>query len=618
MSISNAEFERWLEASGEQRCALFELTFLGAEVGCPSSSQTYKAYLSNGPYVTASTDTPASQIFDECVLELPSFTRRMGEQLDKRSTQSYGDLIIDNADNSRIDWLAMNWDGRRIRQWIGAPWWAFSDFRLVLDGAITDVFDPGGDRIGFKISDKAALLDRPIITTLLGGPDSNADKLAPYAIGNVLTNFTPVLYDLTGTYGMDFRITLVDYSNIVERLDETFDALVYEDRRLLATSGALFITAVDTGADTLTAANHGLFENSRLVVFDVGFGVPGGLTANPVEYWVRNPTTNTFQLAATPGGSVVDITSDPGGNVGYSAKHWTMNYTVGGFWVVGDPSGLITCTFNGLRVGGGSSVMYSPGDLINEVLTSSLTNTPLSSADIDAANFAAVKTLLGVGKQVAYYLTEQTTFAELFDRLMLSVGGWWGFSEAGLLQIGRLDLPAGGSPIYEYIADDVALRSMKLQRRILPRAEVKLLATRNWTVQSTFAGDVSQSDRATFSRPGIEYTGSPTVTDWQSDPTIHLNVARPEPVETYLSAGGQAEATRRAALYQYVTAIWSWQTHQSAYLFRLGSEIYIEHPKFTGNGIVVGLSQRIKGRSEIQIFALLPDVYPTADIPVIA
>ncbi len=625
MSLSLAEKKAWLESSGQQRCALFELTFLGAAVGSPSEAQEYKVYISNGPYATGPLDTPPNQEFEDCVLELPPFTRRMGEQLNGRSTQSYGDLLVANGNivdgqvvytGERSTWLTMNWDGRRIRQWIGAPWWPFDDFILVLDGAIDDVFDPGGSRIGFKISDKAALLDRPIITTLLGGPGPEADKLAPYALGSELINIKPVPYDMAGTHGQEYRISLVDAGGIIEQLLESDHILtVYEDRRPLTSTGA--VTAVNTGTDRATVADHGLFAKNRIRFFSLGFGLPGGLSG-ATDYWVLNPTTNDFQVEASPGGGAIDLTSAPGGDFGYEAFAWTPDYANGGFWLAGNPSGLITCDLNaGLKVYVSTDVMYSPGDIIQQVLTSRLTNTPFTIADIDTANFAAAKSLLaGISVQVSYYLTEQTTFTELFDQLMLSVGGWWGFSREGLLQIGRLDLPVGGSPVYEYIPDDLALRSMKLQRRILPRAEIKLLASRNWTQQTVFAEDVSQDVRAVYSRPGIIYTGTATVLDWRSDPTSHLNVSRPDVAETFLADGGAAEALRRAALYQFVTGVWSFLTHQSAYLFEIGQELSIVHPKYTGNGVVVGISERLKGgRCELQFFAAIVETYPTTQIP---
>lgn len=624
MSVSDAVWQRWLERPNH-RCVLIRLTFLGAVIGSPSASAEYHVHIANMPYVSRATDSLPNQIFEACVVDIPSFTRRMSEQLEGRSTQSAGDLIVSNEytldDNGQVlvagvrdDWKRMVW--LRIEQWLGDPSWPFDDFRQILDGFPT-VYDAGGHKIGFRIGDKGTLLSRPVITTLLGGSGPDADKVAPYLIGNFAANLQPRLYDLTGTFGQEYILSLMDSGGIVEELSDSRGILVFEDRNPL--SGDRTGASVNAGTDTITAsADHGFFENTRLRFSDSGAGLPGGL-AVLTDYWVvaTGLTATEFMVSATPGGSPVNLTSDPGA-FGITYYNWTQA-TVGGmagFWVAGNPSGLITVTTWGLR-GTSGAIRYSPGDLISEALSSDLTNTPLSSSDIDATNFAAVKTMLGVGKQVTYFLRERITFEELFDKLMLTVGGWWGFSRGGLLQIGRLDLPSAGTPAYSFIDDDIEAGSMKLLRLIPPRAQVKLLADVNWTVQTVFAGTVDQSERAIYSKAGVEYLGAPTISSWEDDPTSHRDATYPDAYQTYFpqqNAGTQAEADRLATLFQRPTGIWGFQTHHAAYLLNLGDLIYVEAAAYTGYGIVVGITDRIKGRSEVQFFAQHTEVYPTADI----
>lgn len=69
---------------------------------------------------------------------------------------------------------------------------------------------------------------------------------------------------------------------------------------------------VSAGNDTITEAGHGLPNGTRLQVSNSGGALPGGLSATQT-YFVRDSTANTFKLATTPGGSVVDITSAAGG-----------------------------------------------------------------------------------------------------------------------------------------------------------------------------------------------------------------------------------------------------------------------------------------------------------------
>lgn len=83
----------------------------------------------------------------------------------------------------------------------------------------------------------------------------------------------------------------------------TGDAVVF-------TSGAAAIfgtSAVNTSTDTITVNNHGFFNGDSLFYSAAG-GAIGGLTIFTF-YYVVNKTTNTFQLAATVGGSPINFTS---------------------------------------------------------------------------------------------------------------------------------------------------------------------------------------------------------------------------------------------------------------------------------------------------------------------
>jgi hypothetical protein len=59
--------------------------------------------------------------------------------------------------------------------------------------------------------------------------------------------------------------------------------------------------------DVVTISSHGYADGDK-IVFQSGY-TPAGLTAN-TTYFVRDKTTNTFKVAATSGGSAIDITAD--------------------------------------------------------------------------------------------------------------------------------------------------------------------------------------------------------------------------------------------------------------------------------------------------------------------
>lgn len=60
------------------------------------------------------------------------------------------------------------------------------------------------------------------------------------------------------------------------------------------------------GANTITCPSHG-YSNTQTIVF-YGDTCPGGLTEGTV-YYVRDATTDTFKVAATSGGSAIDLTT---------------------------------------------------------------------------------------------------------------------------------------------------------------------------------------------------------------------------------------------------------------------------------------------------------------------
>ncbi|MCC7197478.1 DUF2341 domain-containing protein, partial [Candidatus Peregrinibacteria bacterium] len=85
----------------------------------------------------------------------------------------------------------------------------------------------------------------------------------------------------------------------------------------LAYSGNGTYTADDT-TDILTDVSHGLGNKSKVTLSTTGT-FPGNLGAGP--YYVVNATVDTFQLALTPNGSAIDITSTGSGTQSYAASY---------------------------------------------------------------------------------------------------------------------------------------------------------------------------------------------------------------------------------------------------------------------------------------------------------
>ena len=67
--------------------------------------------------------------------------------------------------------------------------------------------------------------------------------------------------------------------------------------------------SVDLTADTVLEPAHGRAADSKIVFY--GDTVPAGLVEGTV-YFVRNPTTDTYQVGATAGGVAINLTGYPG------------------------------------------------------------------------------------------------------------------------------------------------------------------------------------------------------------------------------------------------------------------------------------------------------------------
>jgi len=61
----------------------------------------------------------------------------------------------------------------------------------------------------------------------------------------------------------------------------------------------------------VTYTNHGLAANAE-VVFSTNGALPTGITAG-TTYYVKSPTTNTFNISATPGGAAINTSGSQSG-----------------------------------------------------------------------------------------------------------------------------------------------------------------------------------------------------------------------------------------------------------------------------------------------------------------
>ncbi|EKN98062.1 hypothetical protein Q2295_07290 [Leptospira interrogans] len=87
------------------------------------------------------------------------------------------------------------------------------------------------------------------------------------------------------------------------------------------------ITGIVPTTDRISCTNHGCIEGQL-----VKFSFTGGGVSALVNYYVRNPTTNDFQISSTVTGSILDLTSSQTGemiiNVEYGFGDGSTTYNI--------------------------------------------------------------------------------------------------------------------------------------------------------------------------------------------------------------------------------------------------------------------------------------------------
>lgn len=83
----------------------------------------------------------------------------------------------------------------------------------------------------------------------------------------------------------------------------------------------------------VTWATHVLADGDPIVFTNSGGALPTGIVAGTV-YYVKSPTTNTFNIAATPNGAAINTSgSQSGTHTGTVAKQPMVNYGAGEQWL---------------------------------------------------------------------------------------------------------------------------------------------------------------------------------------------------------------------------------------------------------------------------------------------
>jgi hypothetical protein len=231
MTISDAEFKEWLADEEVLRAVMVE-----------AEHSAGTKYFGSYPFISTSTDTPASMPFDDLLKSIP----QISTSINARTT--FGDLVLIN-DDELDDWLNLKFKGYSLKVKFGDPSWEYDDFRFLIDGINGGIYAPNNDSIGFKVFDKRELFNVPLQTSkIVANPTTlvSHDYPVPISLGEPF-NVEPQLVDSTISKYQAHEATCTISS--------------VRDNGVALTGGGVGYTDNGDGTFTLTSAPAGKITN---------------------------------------------------------------------------------------------------------------------------------------------------------------------------------------------------------------------------------------------------------------------------------------------------------------------------------------------------------------------
>ena len=178
----------WLDDQSAIRCIL-------VEVSVKSGSEITR-YLSNRPFVSGASDTPANTAYNAIVIgSSVNTTERISVQDGSFASTAFGDIELSNDDGALDSWLTSDiWANRQITVLHGDVRWTRAEFAVIFSGVIEDVGSRDQKTINLKLRDKLQRLNTPVSDTVLGGTTNNKNQLIPLTFGEC-HNVSPLLTD---------------------------------------------------------------------------------------------------------------------------------------------------------------------------------------------------------------------------------------------------------------------------------------------------------------------------------------------------------------------------------------------------------------------------------------
>jgi hypothetical protein len=463
--ILNRQYTAWLSDQTKIREWLFEFAGTGYNAGVFPYTKTVNIYVSQVGFVSKPWDTPPSRAYSALIKSIPTFDQALPAGLTGEAVTGFGELVLDNsnagksygAGEPKIDsLLRMRINRSFVRGLLGQKEWSRHDFREQIVGRIGQPTTPSATTLAFKIQDLSSAFNVPLSTgSIASGQYQGARN--PVLLGNALGQNDPLGANVGLWQGIFIEPPLIDKNANVYKIhdaaittseiDPFARTMAYDNLKPIATVYGLGIAGFNNATATLTAtAPHGMLPGYRCQ-FEPGAGSPAPFLTG-VDYYVLTAglTLTDFRLSATPGGAAIAPTSGSG-TTKFRGLGFNFNLALATMTTVA-PAMRVT-------VGGISTAPL----VYDEIFRRS----GLSSDFKDVQNFYNFVGAATLG--TLYYPPGATTCAEALRDFAQGTFSWYTFTPDGLMQIGKLALPAA-TPVMTFDANDFPPRSIKLVNEI--------------------------------------------------------------------------------------------------------------------------------------------------------
>lgn len=276
------------------------------------------------------------------------------------------------------------------------------------------------------------------------------------------------------------------------------------------------------------------------------------------------------------------------------AVSYTATISTGTFVLTVAATGTITCDVQGAKPSG--VYLTKVADIANDLaLKVGLTGGDIDSASITALNTACPYT-------VGLYIQDRANLLEIYDQLFKSIGGYYGFSRAGLLKFGRLDAPTGTATL-ELIDDDIESFGVDLNTTYQPIKTYRLGYKKYWVVQdSSLSTLVTEANRADLGQAFRAVYATNSVPNWPL-------ALEPNMAETLISnsTDAQTECNRVATINNTLRKVYTIRATTAPQRIEVGQEIKITYPRYGLNSgayaIVTGINESpTSNRVELKVW----------------